>query len=243
MEIKMTRTPFNLELAKKITNGECNGKVMTCKGKIARIICFNRKSEDFPIVALLGEEEQECETYKINGINQVDDALCGKDLILEVPEYMTFKDGDVIAYDEYPDIFFVIGGRSSLSDENPNYYIKYDKGDLSFGLESSFCRLKDSRLATEEERQKFIDALKVSKKPQAKVYLKRFFSIEEKPECEFKPFDKVLVRFSLDSEWCASIFSHKNEYRQYICCGSVYNQCIPYNEQTAHLLGTTENYE
>ena len=37
-------------------------------------------------------------------------------------------------------------------------------------------------------------ALKASKEPKAKEYLKRFFGIEEKPKYEFKPFDKVLVR-------------------------------------------------
>lgn len=39
-----------------------------------------------------------------------------------------------------------------------------------------------------------VDALKASKEPKAKEYLKRFFGIEEKPKYDFKPFDKVLVR-------------------------------------------------
>lgn len=50
------------------------------------------------------------------------------------------------------------------------------------------------RLATEDERQKFIDALKTSKEPKAKMCLKQFFGIEIEPEYKFKPFDKVLVR-------------------------------------------------
>lgn len=215
--------------------------MVTRDGKSVRIVCFDAKQDD-PIVALISLFDIESvNSYAKDGII-FEGGTHPNGLMLEVPKYMTFKDGDIIAYDEYSDIFFVIGGRSSLSDENPNYYIKYDKGDLSFGLESSFCRLKDSRLATEEERQKLINALKSSKEPQAKVYLKRFFSIEEKPECEFKPFDKVLVRDLFFKVWYNDIFSFVGKNGKYMCIGNVWDECIPYNEQTEHLLGTTENY-
>ena len=47
----MTRTTFkkisfNLELAKKITNKEINGRIVTRDGRQARIICFDRKETD-----------------------------------------------------------------------------------------------------------------------------------------------------------------------------------------------------
>lgn len=242
MERKYVKIPFDVEMAKRIQNGECEGKIVTRDDKSVRIVCFDAKQDD-PVVALISYDNAErVKSYAKDGI-VFEAGTSPIDLMLEAPEYMTFKDGDVIAYDEYPDIFFVIGGRSSLSDETPNYYIKYNKGDLSFGLESSFCRLKDSRLATEEERQKLINALKSSKEPQAKVYLKRFFSIEEKPECEFKPFDKVLVRDLFFKVWYNDIFSFVGKNGKYMCIGNVWDECIPYNEQTEHLLGTTENYE
>lgn len=57
------------------------------------------------------------------------------------------------------------------------------------------------RFATEDERQKFIDALKTSKEPKAKMYLKQFFGIKEKLRYDFKPFDKVLVKYYEDDDW------------------------------------------
>lgn len=66
-----------------------------------------------------------------------------------------------------------------------------------------------------------------------------------KPECPFKPFDKVLVRDEEEDLWYANFFAHYNEddkYYPYSCIGTHYRYCIPYNEHTAHLLGTTDPY-
>lgn len=61
---------------------------------------------------------------------------------------------------------------------------------------------------------------------------------------QFKPFDKVLVRQSETCKWEASFFSNiTDEVHKYRCCGMNYMFCIPYNEQTAHLLGTKDNWE
>lgn len=64
-----------------------------------------------------------------------------------------------------------------------------------------------------------------------------------KPECPFKPFDKVLVRDSDNQEWAAGFFSHYDEncLSNYYCMGIHYKQCIPY-EGNEHLLGTTDPY-
>ena len=61
---------------------------------------------------------------------------------------------------------------------------------------------------------------------------------------QFKPFDQVLVRDADTQPWKCGIFSHcdKNENLKYACVGSLYAQCIPYNEETKHLLGTTKAY-
>ena len=47
----------------------------------------------------------------------------------------------------------------------------------------------------------------------------------------------------MNGEWCADIFSHINTEGNYCCIGSVWKYCLPYNDQTAHLLGTTEALE
>lgn len=58
-----------------------------------------------------------------------------------------------------------------------------------------------------------------------------------------KPFDKVLVRDYCTDEWLAQIFTRYFKYRKYpyvdICLNS-YTYCIPYNDDTKHLVGTTE---
>lgn len=81
-----------------------------------------------------------------------------------------------------------------------------------------------------------------NEKTKAKECLKKL-GIEEKPKCEFKPFDKVLVKDVNCDIWHADIFSHVDMFGRYICVGNSWLQCIPYNEETAHLLGTTDNFE
>lgn len=45
-QTRFKKIPFNLELAKKITNKEIKGHIVTRDGRQARIICFDRKETD-----------------------------------------------------------------------------------------------------------------------------------------------------------------------------------------------------
>ena len=55
-------------------------------------------------------------------------------------------------------------------------------------------------------------------------------------------FDKVLVRDINDETWSCNFFSHIIEVIVYkfTTITSSYKQCIPYNDDTKHLVGTTE---
>ena len=58
-----------------------------------------------------------------------------------------------------------------------------------------------------------------------------------------QPFDKVLARFTDDAIWkCALIKNEKKEECTYKYVTTHYEQryCIPYNDDTKHLVGTTE---
>ena len=57
-----------------------------------------------------------------------------------------------------------------------------------------------------------------------------------------KPFDKVLVRDLNGHIWVCDLFSYIKECTQfpYKCMASYYKCCIPYNDETKHLLGTTD---
>ena len=60
---------------------------------------------------------------------------------------------------------------------------------------------------------------------------------------EFKPFDKVLVRDHDSDLWRAAHYSHIDELQKHHCGGTYWEQCIPYNEETAHLVGTDKPYK
>ena len=59
---------------------------------------------------------------------------------------------------------------------------------------------------------------------------------------QFKPFDKVLVRDSSLTTWRANFYSHLYGKNNHVCISSTWNQCIPYNEETKHLVGTNKPY-
>ena len=57
-----------------------------------------------------------------------------------------------------------------------------------------------------------------------------------------KSFDRVLVSYG-ESNWKCKLFSHidNNESKyKYDCCDALYEYCIPYNEETKHIVGTTD---
>ena len=54
-----------------------------------------------------------------------------------------------------------------------------------------------------------------------------------------QPFDKVLVRDSNNLSWRCHFLSHRSGDRVY-CLGTSWSQMIPYNDETKHLVGTTD---
>ena len=57
-----------------------------------------------------------------------------------------------------------------------------------------------------------------------------------------QPFDRVLVRDKDCENWNCGFFSHKDASSayHYRCIGTPYIYCIPYNDETKHLVGTNE---
>lgn len=75
----------------------------------------------------------------------------------------------------------------------------------------------------------------------------KFERFWDKPEVEkfdpktLQPFDKVLVRDD-DCYWTADLFSHIDDSIGKVCSSVfLWKQCIPYNEETKHLVGTKED--
>ena len=56
-----------------------------------------------------------------------------------------------------------------------------------------------------------------------------------------QPFDKVLVRYAKGRIWLPDLFGYKDDIGT-ICVanGCTKRECIPYNDETMHLLGTSD---
>ena len=62
------------------------------------------------------------------------------------------------------------------------------------------------------------------------------------PPCGIKPYDKVVVRRK-HSAWYVDFFLFYNsDYVNDDDMGKKYSECLPYNEETAKLIGTTDDY-
>ena len=59
-----------------------------------------------------------------------------------------------------------------------------------------------------------------------------------------KPFDKILARDRESTRWRCTFFSHIRDKEEiiykYVTTNDCYKRCIPYNEDTKHLVGTTD---
>lgn len=157
-----------------------------------------------------------------------------------------FKDGDIAFADfgKTQDVF-IVSDKTDLY-EGYSSFISLDLRGLTLSMGYRTCFFKKNlcelRLATEEEKQQLFDAL--AKEGKAWDAKKKMI-VNLKPKCEFNPFDKVLGRNEKDDVWEAELFSHYREESQYPfrCIGFSRKYCIPYNEETAHLLGTTDEWK
>lgn len=129
-----------------------------------------------------------------------------------------------------------------------------DESYTSF--EASVFQLKKGGFAKRDKRVIPIDGFdKASDEQRDKFFsgMEKFFGGKYNPEtlqvepvkveCEFKAFDKVLVRNEDEQAWCANYYSHykDNNAYHYVCIDNSYRYCIPY-EGNEHLLGTNQTY-
>ena len=75
----------------------------------------------------------------------------------------------------------------------------------------------------------------------------KFERFWDKPKIEkfdpktLQPFDKVLVRDNLEENWIVNLFGFIDKDNNCICSAFYWDTCIPYNEETKHLLGTSDD--
>lgn len=207
------------------------------------------------------QDEGEYPTFNFNleledsaYINTIEERLGGKlnRETLEIEKAQPeFKDGDIVTAvftdgDEMICVFkekieqdyMEYCGFFSKGKYKGDTYI--DLGDDSICDDSPIC--KEIRLATEKEKQQLFSAFA----KEGKVWIPEKKQIVDlKPKWTPKPFDRVITRNAADDVWTTNIFSHMDSHGEYvtIACVGGYTYCLPYNEETAKLIGTTKNVE
>ena len=177
------------------------------------------------------EAEDAAQTY----INTIEERLGGKLNLatLEVEKPQTeFKDGDIVVYGKSVAICRKIYKHTLY------FYVSIDE---TFGLlfDDNCASSEGYRFATDSEKQQLFDALaKVGKAWDAE----KKQIVDLKPKWTPKPFDRVITR-TPDTPWTANFFSHIDSDGIKNCIDDRYLMCLPYNEETAKLIGTTNNVE
>lgn len=212
-------------------------------GRRGSIVNFEENEDYMQTSEFYKANKEEAQTY----INTIEERLGGKlnreSLKVEKTQ-PEFKDGD-IAFADYgnrQDVF-IVSDKTGLS-EGYSSFISLDLSSLTLSMGYRTCFFKKDlcklRLATDSEKKQLFSALE--KEGKAWDAEKKQI-VDIKKEHQIKPFEKVLVRDSIDDVWRASFFSHiKENDGRYVTTCLTWKYCIPY-KGNEHLLGTTKNVE
>lgn len=95
--------PFDLNTARKIKSGEIAGRIVTEKGQNRAEIVYEDNSSNCPLLVVIHSISVSADWFSATG-----KALSSANrLLLEVPEYTTFKDGDVLSNKDGSYIFIL----------------------------------------------------------------------------------------------------------------------------------------
>nr|DAJ76238.1 MAG TPA: hypothetical protein [Crassvirales sp.] len=98
-------------------------------------------------------------------------------------------------------------------------------------------KLKESNHRVNSETLE-VEPIKSTFKRDSPIYKK----VSDKPEHEFQPFERVLVRDQKTDKWTVNLYGSKRKvgHYNYVLVGGLSVYCIPY-EGNEHLLDTTNN--
>lgn len=177
-------------------------------------------------------------------INTIEKELSGK-LNMETLEIEKaqpeFKDGDVVCISGMGYLAYGIVKSINNSSKKLEYYVLNDMSTLKF---EDWLSFEDKQIQPITETQQIILFDALAKEGKAWDADKKMI-VNLKTKVELKPFDKVLSRRCSEDYWVLNFYSHKSHKTDYHICidGSSNLYCIPYNEETAHLLGTTDEWK
>ena len=164
-----------------------------------------------------------------------------------------FKDGDILSYQNARLSNRTIYIYRYHKRFNTSYYVSLSGDDNEFRIDNegkwALNGYNDTvRFATEDEKKKLFQAIKDNGyKWNAETKTLENLVITKFDPKTLQVFDKVLVRLTKDCIWNATFFSHYDKEVNWGCYPCVttscksYDKCIPYNDETKHLVGTTDN--
>ena len=163
-----------------------------------------------------------------------------------------FKDGDILSYQNARLSNRTIYIYRYHKRFNTSYYVSLSGDDNEFRIDNegkwALNGYNDTvRFATEDEKKKLFQAIKDNGyKWNAETKTLENLVITKFDPKTLQVFDKVLVRLTKDCIWNATFFSHYDKEVNWGCYPCVttscksYGKCIPYNDETKHLLGTSD---
>lgn len=182
-------------------------------------------------------------------INTIEERLGGKlnRETLEIEKTQPeFKDGDIVCISGMGYLAYGIVKSIDYSSKKLEYYVLNDMSILKFGDWLSF---EDKHIQPITETQQIILFEDLSKEGKAWDAEKKEVVVL-KPKCEFKPFDRCIwkIRNCEGSIWQASFVSYVDEYGAIPMGVSIDKDLVnliilPYNEETAKLIGTTNDWK
>lgn len=183
------------------------------------------------------EDKDVAQTY----INTIEKRLGGKlnRETLEIENQPEFKDGDIVCISGMGYLAYGIVKSIDYSSKKLDYYVLNDMSTLNF---EDWLSFEDKHIQPITETQQIILFDALEKEGKAWDAEKKQI-VDLKPKVELKPFDKVLSRRCSEDYWVLNFYSHKTDYYHICIDGSSNLYCIPYNEETAHLLGTTDEWK
>lgn len=203
------------------------GKHWISVSKKRHISCLNmQNTQNYHIE----DNKEVAQTY----INTIEEKLGGKLNLetLEIEKQSEFKDGDIVVYGKSVAICRKIYKHTLY------FYVSIDE---TFGLlfNDNCVSAEGYRFATDSEKQQLFEAL--AKENKAWDAEKKVI-VDLKPKWTPKPFDRVITR-TPDTPWTANFFSHIDSDGVKNCIDDKYLMCLPYNEETAKLIGTTDYWK
>lgn len=192
------------------------------------------------------DNKEVAQTY----IKTIEERLGGKLNLetLEIEKQSEFKDGDILFTKtnmlHFPSVFILDTNRNEMRS-----YVRFliERGHIDYGMPVYNLDTNRFRYATEEEKQRLFEAL--AKENKAWDAEKKAI-VDLKPKCEFKPFDRCIwkIRNCEGSIWQASFVSYVDEYGAIPMGMSIDEDLVnliilPYNEETAKLIGTTKEWK